>query len=458
MLVSFSASNFRSIGEEVTLNMVGVNRFADHPEHLVRIPGTESSLVRTAVLYGANAAGKSNLVKAMKYFQARLLSQHGGMRRTAPPRFRFESRYAEAPTSLEFRFLVNDRVFVYGADFVGPSVTQEWLTVLEGVAADRNTPLFERGIDGTVEFHEKNAKRLFDKSFVSTLGFVASAPLRKSDLALSRALELPKDFCGPMLKEVLDWFETRLVILDNREETRTILSQLANSETLLEAAQEFLRRVGTGVHGLEIEETTREAKPWERDDDPRVRFRSTIPQPYVDVRPCHDNPTMVTERRLKSRHTIGGVESLLDFLDESDGTRLLLKFMPILGAAGGPSKVFVIDEIDGSLHPKVCEEFIRAFAEFGAEPRRQLIVTTHEAHLLNQDLLRRDEYWFVEKDQNQQTQLVPLSDFKLRNDRQLRKGYLAGRFGGIPMLGPDDTLRRLLSEAPSSPETPDNDE
>jgi len=75
-----------------------------------------------------------------------------------------------------------------------------------------------------------------------------------------------------------------------------------------------------------------------------------------------------------------------------------------------------------------------------------LIVTTHEAHLLSQELLRRDEYWFVEKDDNQQTQLVSLSDFKIRNDLQIAKGYLHGRFGGIPIIGSMTELEKLLGQ------------
>ena len=110
----------------------------------------------------------------------------------------------------------------------------------------------------------------------------------------------------------------------------------------------------------------------------------------------------------------------------------------------------VLDELDRSLHPLICWEFIRFFSESCPGTHKQLIVTTHEAHLLNQDLLRRDEYWFVEKDVQQQSQLVPLSGFSIRNDLQVAKGYLNGRFGAIPMIGPMDSLEKLLSEGLNS--------
>ena len=104
----------------------------------------------------------------------------------------------------------------------------------------------------------------------------------------------------------------------------------------------------------------------------------------------------------------------------------------------------MIDELDRSLHPLICWEFIRFFSESCPGAKRQLIVTTHEAHLLNQDLLRRDEYWFVEKDDAQQSRLVPLSDFNVRNDFKIAKGYLQGRFGAIPMIGSMTALEQLL--------------
>ena len=118
--------------------------------------------------------------------------------------------------------------------------------------------------------------------------------------------------------------------------------------------------------------------------------------------------------------------------------------MPVLSPSQ-QNKVVVIDELDRSLHPLICWEFIRFFSETRPGDRKQLIVTTHEAHLLNQELLRRDEYWFVEKDAAQQSRLVSLSDFNIRNDLQVQKGYLQGRFGRDPVIGAMDDLERLLN-------------
>jgi hypothetical protein len=107
------------------------------------------------------------------------------------------------------------------------------------------------------------------------------------------------------------------------------------------------------------------------------------------------------------------------------------------------SKVFVIDELDRSLHPILAHEFLRLFLELHPDGDRQLIVTTHETYLLDQELLRRDEIWFTEKDEHQQTHLYPLTDFRVRKDLRFERSYLQGRFGAIPFVSGVENLRPL---------------
>ena len=126
--------------------------------------------------------------------------------------------------------------------------------------------------------------------------------------------------------------------------------------------------------------------------------------------------------------------------DESDGTRRLLNLLPVLRPTAFSGTVFVIDEIDRSLHPILVKEFVEFFLKSSTGEFRQLILTTQESNLLDQDLLRRDEIWFAEKDQAGATRLYSLLDFKVRNDLEIRKHYLQGRFGAIPFLGDMDAL------------------
>src|SRR5262245_20908128 len=114
MLVSFSVANFRSFGDEVTLNMVASNKLSDHPDHRVPIGETGQYVLRAAVVYGANAAGKSNLIKAMDVAQ-RLIKEPTERRAAITP-FRFNPNDSKEPSSFEFRFLIDGRVFIYGFD------------------------------------------------------------------------------------------------------------------------------------------------------------------------------------------------------------------------------------------------------------------------------------------------------------------------------------------------------
>jgi len=119
---------------------------------------------------------------------------------------------------------------------------------------------------------------------------------------------------------------------------------------------------------------------------------------------------------------------------ESDGTRRLLDMLPILKRGLDQPSVVVMDEFDRSLHPLLAWDFMQSFLEGQPGAQSQLIVTTHDTHLMHHDLLRRDEIWFVEKDEKQQSRLYSLADFNVRNDLRLEKGYLLGRFGGIPQI------------------------
>ena len=125
----------------------------------------------------------------------------------------------------------------------------------------------------------------------------------------------------------------------------------------------------------------------------------------------------------------------MELADESDGTRRLLELIPALHDLHTRGGVYFIDEIDRSLHPMLVRNFLEHFLRSCDRSQRQLIMTTHESNLLDQELLRRDEIWFAEKDPAGATHLYSLMDFKVRNDLEIRKHYLQGRFGAVPFLG-----------------------
>ncbi|PQO46724.1 AAA family ATPase [Blastopirellula marina] len=447
MLVSFSVSNFRSFGEEQTLSMVASNRLTDHPSHCVRLGNLEKYVVRCALLYGANAAGKSNLVKAMAFAQRVILSSR--VPGTAEF-FRFKADLSVAPSSFEFRFLVDDTIYVYGFDISRNRILREWLAYLD----EKESPavIFSRdeAKQDSLEVIEEEAGAFSeDSELFYNLRLLKQTPLRHTDLLLSKIAAFPDDRQGATLRSVIRWLTTDLEVLEIDHRSCDLLERLYKDATFREFSGKFLNRVDTGISSLSFDDVTREYNDFERMClDRGVPFEEMAESFYgcrgdffCEVDP--DDSTKMIEHRLFSCHLPGGQE--IPFTEESDGTQQLLHLLPLISAPREDSKVVVIDELDRSLHPLLCWELIDFFSRSCPGARKQLIVTTHESHLLSQELLRRDEYWFVEKDpQTQQSYLTSLSDFNIRNDLQIRKGYLAGRFGGIPVMGSAEEIKSLL--------------
>jgi len=447
MLVSFSVSNYRSFGEEVTLNMVASNKLTDHRHHVIPIGDTGKHVVRSALIYGANAAGKSNLVKAMAFAQ-RLVGWRQQDRLPNVEFFRFQPDGARTPSSFEFRFLLDRRVFAYGFDVTGDRIVAEWLTLTKG---DDDLVVFERDAQGHTAIGEAVSRlSTDDPRLKETLGVLRQLPLRPRQLFLNRVSSIPDEVQGKTLSAVVRWVTNDLSVLEAEHRSCDLLDRLDNDQAFRRFTEEFLKTVDTGIGRLQFERTERQCTEWEREyishgsecDEPAYSLLGCTGD--TDMRLTPGDPNRVTIRRLLAEHSLSQKEFLLPFCEESQGTQQLLHFMPTLFTSRGENKIVVIDELDRSLHPLICWEFIRFFSDHCPGARTQLIVTTHEAHLLDQELLRRDEYWFVEKDEKQQSQLVPLSDFNIRKDLQVRKGYLDGRFGAIPVFGMMEGLRKHL--------------
>jgi len=456
MLISFSVENFRSFGDEVTLNMVASNKLTDHEHHLVPIGETGKSVLRAGLLYGANAAGKSNLVRAIDVAQ-KLIRDTTERRYPLAP-FRFSAERANQPSTFEFRFLIGNRVFIYGFDAFPDRFTGEWLSVMKG---DDEVTLFDRNEAGIIEV-PPTAQRYLpndDRTF-ATLGVLRQLDIRQNQLFLNRATSIPESIQGETLNSIIKWFTTGLVVIPTGDRTLNLLDRLHGDIPFRQFCGTFLDSVGTGVGSLNFSIVNREGHNWEKqllEKKGRSPRYGNFYDSDVDVIPDPKTPGMVIERQLLSEHQITPHKYLLPFSEESEGTQSLLKLLPVLASAPTDELVVVLDELDRSLHPLICWEFVRFFSESCPGARKQLIVTTHEAHLLNQELLRRDEYWFVEKDERQQTQLTSLMDYRIRNDLDVEKGYLRGRFGGIPLIGGMDRLERLLncgSEASNAAEAP----
>jgi hypothetical protein len=444
MLVSLSVANFRSFAAEETFSLVASKRLSGtHDDHLIPIPDSEESVLRCAVLYGANGAGKSNLWKALRYVEMFVLRARGkksGGTSREPFRFAEENK---DPSTFDIQFIAAETLYHFGFSVDDERVTEEWLAYSAG---GREKTLYERTTDanGKVAIEAPGLKSAGPKlEAMVTVG----GPPNQSFLATVRAT-LDREELGEHISNVLAWFED-IALIGPDTTFGPMGEMLSDDPEFLEFAGKFLRSSSTGVDHLRVDKVTISEDEL-RSLIPRdlySRIVDDVPDGGVRLQLREGNELLIEPKGESYRLTIqaahqcnNGTVVPLEMADESDGTQRLLNLLPALYFAQNNSGVYFIDEIDRSMHPVLVRKLLEFFLRNCTGEKRQIIVTTHESNLLDLELLRRDEIWFVEKDQSAGTHLYSLTDFKVRKDLQIRKGYLEGRFGGIPFLGDLDAL------------------
>lgn len=446
MLINFTVENFRSFGEEQTLNLVASKAQTGHEEHCVPLPSTDQSVLRTSVIYGANASGKSNLVKAIDFARDLIIQGAGPMKRIALNQFRFTSD-SPKPSWFEFRFLVEDQLFVYGFELTSEEVTEERLSATN--EDGKEAEVFYRSGE-TINIGEMKKFGADRETYRETLKALKLLGTRPNQLLLNKIADLEKDRKGKMLTRVVWWFNSCLAVIEPDSSFAQLIEYLDEKPDFREFASEFLASVGTGINSLGVDHSEIEAEKLPKQLIESLQSLNNVELTALPVGSGMslnldpENPTKVIRRNLASEHNVAQRNYSLPFEDESDGTQRLLHLIPALYHLKNRSKVFVIDELDRSLHPLLSHAVLKFFVETCPTAHQQLIVTTHETHLLDLDLLRRDEVWFVEKDSKQQSQLHSLADLKIRKDLRIEKSYLQGRFGGIPFIGHLDKLKDLI--------------
>ena len=452
MLVSFSVSNFRSFAEEQTFSMVASNRFDGHTDHLTPIPGTEEKALRLGIVYGANASGKSNFFKALAYVQR--VARETRKKNTGTGREFFRLGNLEGDISeFDVQFVANNQLYRFGFKVNDQSILEEWLIRINGT---RESIVYERMTDsqGTVTIDIRNITTPNEKlKALATIG----APSGQSFLATIWNSPLEMQDVGKEIEAVLFWFIYQLKLIAPDASFGPLANFMNQNEECLSFSSSFLNAASTGIHRITADKKEVAFEDVCRDygEDDVKQFQDELEDNGSVVLPSiEEGLDILMEKKdgkdsffkftLQAGHLKqDGQEVAMRFTEESDGTRRLLHLMPALHFLKSTPCVFVVDEIDRSMHPVLSKKFLEFFIKSGTTS--QLIVTTHESNLLDQELVRRDEVWFAEKNQAEATHLYSLSDFKVRKDLEIRKGYLQGRFGAIPFLGKID---QLLPERP----------
>jgi uncharacterized protein len=436
MLIQFTIENFLSFKDEATFSMAaGADQ--QHPDHLSQSGG--ASVLSLAAIYGANGAGKSNLIKAIGFAKELITGGTRGNKRIAITPFRLGADERKS-SKFEFIFTYKGNRYSYGFKLDREQIFEEWLHVIpEG--KKKEIMYFERitsfeketKIDYGPSLKTRSAKR---RQF---LDFVAEGT-RPNQLFLTEAIDRNVEELAP----VMDWFSFVLTVLPSEIRYGDLDLDLLHDKSFNEFMSEFLLHSGTGVNSIVTEEIDLDlvSLPEEvaaaQDDGFDDIVQDRLQGKSLFSKEIEDQSKVI---HIKTRHrTEAGQFIDLGMDEESDGTQRLINLAPILFILKQESEiVLLIDELDRQLHPLLSRHFLETAIRC-RNPQNQLIVTTHDTNLLDLDLFRRDEIWFVEKTQQGSSSLYSLADFKVRPDLKIEKGYLNGRFGAIPFFGDPERL------------------
>jgi len=419
MLIEFSVTNYQSIFERQTLNMVASSYFKELESLNTFVPDQNNGLprlLRSTVLYGPNASGKSTLIQALKFVKGQVLnsqkeSQAGDEIDVRPFKLTAESRAADS--EFEVTFVEQGVRYEYGFCCNRERFTEEWLIAYP---LGRAQKLFHRVFDTEAG---KDAYKFSSAFLGGQQRRTWAAQTRPNALFFSTAIQLNND----QLKPAFDWFKLRLRVIDS-------VHGLGSGYTLHRCAEDadrsrivaFMNSADLSIADIQVKETSFSVDRLPKDMPASMRaefVKNMAGKKMVEPRFFHKD--------VNTQETVEFDES-----EESDGTRALFAFAgPWLDVIEN-ERVLVVDELDTSLHPLLVHHLVKRLHHEGTNA--QLIFTTHDTTLLSQKLLRRDQVWFMEKDAKSATRLYPLSDFSPRDSEAVERGYLNGRYGGIPFL------------------------
>lgn len=433
MLIRFVVNNFLSFNEEKEFNMIA-GSFKTHKHHVYNIG--KVNVLKSAAIYGANGAGKSNLIKAIDFIQSSI--DIGEIfYPIQDKKFKMNKGNIDKPSIFEIEFSVDKKIYVYGLSINHNIVIEEWL--YETVINSDSKMIFERtqSKNGkvTIKFADKYKK---NKKAELLIELMEDNLLKSNELLIGKTENLKID----EITRVRDWLQNGIFIIYPGSKFQGLVPFITSSQKFRDFACDLLETFDTGVSELAIKSTDFE-KHFGKDDEEfknqliealeknkNVLFKSK----HGDLIAAKENGKYIVKNLISYHKDLVGHNVSFDLSEESDGTQRLLDFIPALYRILRDDVTFIIDEIDQSLHPALLRSLINKIMS-DTSTKGQFIFSTHESNLLDLDIFRQDEIWFVEKDKkSNETQLYSLSDFKPRYDLDIRKGYLNGRFGAIPFL------------------------
>lgn len=456
MLVRYSVENFLSFYEKEEFSMLPSKGTLKRDHKTTPIKGI--STLKTSIVLGANASGKSNLIKAIAFGKSLVVKGTSANSLLDYSKFKLNTLAADKSSKMEYEIQAGEKNYAFGFVFNHKGILEEWLYEItsksQKLIYDRDLARNEVfNIQPLLQKNQNEEEKLF-------LKFIAkSTPDNQLFLheAISRKVKENVADISDLLT-VYDWFFNRLkIIFPDDKYKEGIKSEVVKNDQLQTIFEELLNYFGTGIQGICLQDVD------ERNINVPDKLLKQIREALLntkteDVRSVLTTPDYtyffsnekgsIRVQKFMTKHRVEGQEEVeyFDTKDESDGTNRIIDFIPIIMDLLKGGNVFLIDEMERSLHPNLIYDLFDLFLEYAQEVSSQLIVTTHESSLLTQKLFRKDEIWFAVKDDWGKTHLHALEEYNVRFDKEIRKDYLLGRYKAVPRIGNRYELTQLKTE------------
>lgn len=451
MLIGFSVSNYKSFNETQSISLLA-SKVSRHKEHVSLVENRR--LLKSALVFGANAGGKSNLIKAVHFSRNIVL---GGLEKVNlnKKHFRIEREMYSQPGVFEYRIITNGKEYSYGlaVSYVKREIIAEWLVRIDTNGKEiciYNREVDEEGIShvNTDIIYDKTEENMRMRIYLADFDQNISETFRRKTI-LSDIAARGNDKQGIFseIVNVFEWFENIIILFPDTVYGK--LNDIAADEDMREIFSDLMSYFDTGIESVESEQQQMDfdkiLENIPKEDMERIKLDISN---KVNERPImfnvnqrvyvlrKDSNGNIVYNKMLLNH--GNGDDLFEYADESDGTKRLFDLIPLFYESRD-NCVILIDEIDRSLHTNLTKRFLELFYSLTEKEKSQIIATTHDSNLLDLELVRQDEIWFVERQKNHSSKIYSLNKFRARFDKKIDKEYLLGRYGAIPIFN-DEAL------------------
>lgn len=414
-----------------------------------------SLLLKTAAIFGPNAVGKSNFIEALALAKRLVVAGTPAETPIEYRPFRLNSESKKNDTTFVFLIITGGKKYEYGFSYNAEQVSHEWLYL---ITRKTQYTVFERKVSSPdydltylLRLNPKEEERQF-------LSFFAKAtPARQLFLHEVISRDLGNNVSNiEDVDAIKNWFiNTLKVLFPDTPYKQGGMLKAVSDDNLKEGFGELLRFFDTGIDGIDLKDVDFEkigipqdlyqiikadlSKSRKSEAFGSLRFGEDLfLVTYIDGHIQAKKLTTIHHRMDDSENEYFSLD------DESDGTKRIFDYIPLILDLIQGEKVFFIDEMERSLHPKLMQKLLELFFKYSNSISTQLLFTTHESTLMDQDLLRRDEIWLMEKTKQGVSSFQRLDEkFSLRFDKELEKSYMKGLFGSVPEFGPESAIQRL---------------